>query len=443
MNTHKNKSVTIIGLGLAGSFLAILFAKRGYRVTIYERLAKKDVCDVASKRSYNIVLFGYGIEMLKQAGVWNDIKPHLLPLKGSMTYIPDDPYPIVTLTDPKKIPYFTVSRARLADLLLTQAIKQAQVDVRFETAVRSVDRHNKTLVVENLKSKKVTTIPGEVVIGADGINSLIRTFIQQGQQTNHLQEYADWNYKQFLLSPALVKKLTLDSQFVHAWTQKEAFVILHPDSNGALGALLVYPKQVSLQSSQSIHTFFTKHFPAFMPALKEITTILLANPEGNFATVHTDPWYYKDWIALVGDAAHGFYPFFGQGTSAAFGDCMQLIRLLDKYGPDWSKIFPEYQRLRKSHMDALGELSKEALLRYLRYKKADYHAIYDKLESMAYRFFPTLLVPPLAQSITADPAHAATHRENYLKQKHRARLLGVPIVVHTLTALISLGKRMR
>ena len=44
-------------------------------------------------------------------------------------------------------------------------------------------------------------------------------------------------------------------------------------------------------------------------------------------------------MAIIGDAAHGFYPFFGQGVSAAFGDCMELVKLVDRYGTNWEKFF--------------------------------------------------------------------------------------------------------
>ena len=40
------------------------------------------------------------------------------------------------------------------------------------------------------------------------------------------------------------------------------------------------------------------------------------------------PWYYKDECLLIGDAAHGIIPFFGQGMNCAFEDCRILDGLL-------------------------------------------------------------------------------------------------------------------
>lgn len=446
MSANKKDTITIIGSGLAGSFLATLLSERGYTVEVYERLARKDICDNASKRSYNIVLFGYGIEILKKTGLWKDIKPHLMPLKGSVTHISKETKPIIFLTDEKKSPYFTISRALLADILMKKAEKHAKVTFHYESELLSIDRHERTILVQNTKTKKTTTVACDVIIGTDGANSLVRSFMQQGLESHHTQEYASWSYKQFLLSPNMVEKLHLEKKFVHVWTQKNAFIILHPDHDDSLAALLVYPKGKdahALTTQSAIKKFFTANFPELIPALVEISPALLENPDGNFATIHTEPWYYKNFITIAGDAAHGFYPFFGQGTSAAFGDCMELVKLIDAHGTNWEKVFPKYQKERKKNTDALGELSKEALLKYLRDKKADYEAIYDRLELTMYRLFPKFIYPPLSMTIPTDPGHAAMHREQYLKQKKIAKNFGIPFLVSLLADTVNFYEQLK
>jgi len=439
---HQTKQkITIIGSGLAGCFLAVLLVRRGYRVDIYEKLDKKDISDIASKRSYNIVLFGYGITLLKEAGLWNGIKPYLFSLKGTVTHIGLNPKPVTDLVNQEKMPYYTITRARLADILLKETTHNSLVTIHYNTTLLSVDRYNKSIVIQNVKDKKITTVLCDVIIGADGANSLVRSFLQQGQQATHTQEYSTWTYKQFILSPDIVEKLNLEKEFVHIWTQKNTFITMHPDSSNALGSMLVFPKNdfsQMLDSKQGINVFFKKNFPDLLPAIDEIISSILESPDGNFATIQTNPWYYKNFIAIIGDAAHGFYPFFGQGTSAAFDDCIEIIKLLDKYGPDWGKIFPLYQNKRKKHTDVLGDLSKEVILKYLRYKKGDFEAIYDKLENEAYKFLPKFIQPPLSQSIIADPAHAAYYKEKYLKQKKVSKKTGISILVASLVGLVTL-----
>jgi len=436
MGKKKIDKITIIGSGLAGSFLAFLLAKKGYTIDIYERLAKENIFDEASKRSYNIVLFGYGITVLKEAGLWEVIEPYLLPLNGSITYIANEKEPIVTRTDPKKTPYFTISRALVAKILLEQAAKNSSVTIHYNTTLLSIDRHTKSFVVQQTKTQKIQSITTDLIIGADGAHSLIRSFLQLGQETHTRQEYAPWTYRQFILSPEMVKKLALEEKFVHIWTQKKSFIILHPDKNGFMIALFVFPQKQSLKSAQEIKEFFTENFPKFSSAYSEIIPSLLTSPNGSFVTIYADPWYYKDFVAIIGDAAHGFYPFFGQGTSAAFGDVMKLIELIDENKSNWEEIFRLYQEQRKRHTDALADLSKDALLTYFRDKKADKNAVYDRLETIAHHLFPRIIYPPVSLTITSDPIHAADHREKSLKQQQIAQRVGISLLITLLINIL-------
>lgn len=349
-----------------------------------------------------------------------------------MTHIANTKKPILSFAN-KDMPYFTITRATLVDILLKQATKNNLVTVHYETELLSIDRYQKTIVVQHTKTREIKSIKCDVIIGADGANSLVRPFLQQGQHTHHMQEFASWSYKQFILSPKMVKQLNLDESFVHSWTQKNSFITLHPNSKKELGAMLVFQKNEinsqQMETKKGIEIFFQQNFPDFLPLIDDIAKQILGNPPGNFATIHTDPWYYKDFITVIGDAAHGFYPFFGQGTTAAFSDCIIIIELIDTYGSDWQKIFSVYQEMRKKHVDTIGDLSKEVLHKYLRDKKIDNEAIYDKLELMAYNFFPTIVNKPLSQAIITDPIHAADYREIDLKRRKRAKRFGISLFI--------------
>ena len=37
-----------------------------------------------------------------------------------------------------------------------------------------------------------------------------------------------------------------------------------------------------------------------------------SNPVGLLGTVKCQPWFYKDKVLLIGDAAHAIVPFYGQ-----------------------------------------------------------------------------------------------------------------------------------
>lgn len=438
--SKQTKTITIIGSGLAGSFLAILLANRGYKVEIYEKLSQIEICDANSKRSYNITFRTNGTEMLKKAGLWDVLQPSLLPLKGAYTQLSKNTKPIISLIHDKKVQYLAISRADLLNIMLKKISQNPLISIHFQTSLLSIDRYEKIMYVQNESTKKITAVPCDIIIGADGINSSVRLFMQQGQDTRHRQEYSPGGYKQFTISKDEVKILGLRADLAHTWSAKGKFILAFPNSDGSLASLLIYPNNkeafASLQSVEVVKKLIEEDFPLLLPLHKTLAEQIITNPIGSFITVHTDPWFYKDFITLVGDAAHGFYPFFGQGTTAAFGDCMQLVEIIDAYAPDWTKIFSFYQETRKRHMDALGELSKEGLLRYMRNKRGDYHAIYDKLESVGHDLFPKNIVPPIFQSVTDDPGQSADFVARHQKQRRIAKRLGVSLAVTVLATVI-------
>lgn len=434
--------ITIIGSGLAGSFLAVLFAKRGYTVDIYERFSKEEIFDSNAKRSYNITFYGQGIAIIKQAGIWDIIKPQLYQLSGGSTQLSKYSKPILTSINNEKSNYFATSRSALIALLIQHAASFPHVTFHFNTALVAIDRYKKTMVVQNMQTQKIDTIATPVIIGADGTNSLVRPFMQQGQNTTHTQEYSHGGYRQFVITKEQVEKLELKNNIAYTWSAKNKFILAFPNRDKSLSALLIYPDNKdafkTFHTTKIIKEFIANDFPLFLPIANDLAEQILANPTGIFATIHTDPWYYKDFITLVGDAAHGFYPFFGQGTSAAFADCMQLITLVDKYGPSWDTIFPLYQNDRKIHMDALGELSKKGIYRYARHKRADYSVIYETLESLAHSFIPKLIQAPIYRPVMSDPAHTAFHVEKHTRQRKIAKRLGIPVLVTAVTGCVAL-----
>jgi kynurenine 3-monooxygenase len=74
-------------------------------------------------------------------------------------------------------------------------------------------------------------------------------------------------------------------------------------------------------------------------------------------TIRCAPWYYRDKICLLGDAAHAVVPFYGQGMNAAFEDCVVLDECLDRSADNRECAFAEYFERRKENADALADLA--------------------------------------------------------------------------------------
>lgn len=447
MSDKKNQTIAIIGAGLTGCFLAILLGKQGYNVELYERLSKNEVLDTNTKRSYNITFRTYGIELLKKAGIWEELQPFFLPLKGAFTQLSRNSKPIVSLLDNDKMLYLSISRSDLLKVLIKHLTDIPLISTHFDSALLSIDRYEKKFVIQNEKTKTLKTVSCNIIIGADGANSLVRTFMQQGQHSKHTQEYSPGGYKQFSISKQNVKTLNLRDDIAYTWSADKKFILAFPNLDGSLSSLLVYPKDraafSTLKNESSIKQLFKNEFPFILPIQDQIINELLENPVGTFVTIHTDPWYYKDFITLVGDAAHGFYPFFGQGTTAGFSDSIALAKLIESYGSDWKKIFQFYQKYQKKHMDELGELSKNALMLYARNKRADYEVIYNTLENIGHHFFPSFIKPPVFQQVTDNLEKTADYVAVHDKQRRIAKVIGVSFLVVLLTGTVNIFEKFK
>ena len=81
----RNK-ITLIGAGLAGPLMGVLLSKKGYSVDIYESRQDMRRFKLSAGRSINLALSSRGIAALKEVGIFNKIKPWLIPMSGRMIH---------------------------------------------------------------------------------------------------------------------------------------------------------------------------------------------------------------------------------------------------------------------------------------------------------------------------------------------------------------------
>ena len=84
--TGKTETITLIGAGLNGPLLALGLVKRGFRVEIYERRPDMRRVRISAGRSINLALSTRGIHALAEAGLWNDMRRIVIPMKGRMMH---------------------------------------------------------------------------------------------------------------------------------------------------------------------------------------------------------------------------------------------------------------------------------------------------------------------------------------------------------------------
>jgi len=113
----------------------------------------------------------------------------------------------------------------------------------------------------------------------------------------------------------------------------------------------------STKTDNDVRRFFDEEFPDAVPLMPTLLEDFRQNPTGSLVTVRCAPWYYRDKVCLLGDAAHAVVPFYGQGMNAAFEDCVVLDECLKKFPDDRERAFAEYFECRKENADALADLA--------------------------------------------------------------------------------------
>lgn len=139
-------------------------------------------------------------------------------------------------------------------------------------------------------------------------------------------------------------------------------MIALPNPDGSFTCTLFWEFQgprsfATTTTDDEVRRFFEEEFPDAVPLMPTLIEDFRQNPTGSLVTVRCAPWFYRDKVCLVGDAAHAVVPFYGQGMNAAFEDCVVLDECLENSSADREHAFAEYFSRRKENADALADLA--------------------------------------------------------------------------------------
>jgi kynurenine 3-monooxygenase len=201
------------------------------------------------------------------------------------------------------------------------------------------------------------------VIGVDGAFSAVRQAMQKRLPDFQYDEsYLAHGYKELTIPPAPDGSWRMEKEALHIWPRKSFMMIALPNPDGSFTCTLFWefkgPRSFETTTSDDdIRRFFEEEFPDAVPLMPTLLEDYRENPTGSLVTIRCSPWYYKDKVALVGDAAHAVVPFYGQGMNAAFEDCVVLDECLAHFPADRERAFAQYFDRRKENADALADLA--------------------------------------------------------------------------------------
>ncbi|HEY0702376.1 MAG TPA: NAD(P)/FAD-dependent oxidoreductase [Candidatus Acidoferrales bacterium] len=389
--------IALVGAGLTGPLLAVSLARRGFKVDIYERRPDMRTVQMRAGRSINLAISTRGIHALREAGLWDDLRPIVIPMKGRRMHAVDGKISFQPYGKDENEVINSISRGDL-NIALINAAEALGVGFHFEKRCVSVDSAGPALLIRDERSGAETSIDASIVIGTDGSASAIRTEILNSSQPNFSEEFLDYGYKELTISAGADGSHVLDPNALHIWPRGSYMLIALPNPDGTFGCILFLPFEgensfAKIDTGESVREFFTSHFCDAVPLIPHLTEQFFANPTGSMVTVKCQPWHRNGKVLILGDAAHAIVPFFGQGMNCAFEDCTVFLELLDRHGPDWPLIFQEFEAARKINTDAIADLANDNFVE-MRDRVGDPRFLLRKrVELLLEARFPRVFVP--------------------------------------------------
>lgn len=353
------KRITIIGAGLAGTLCSLYLARRGYTIDLFESRSDIRNSPVDYGRSINLALSCRGITGLNAMGLMDEVNHIMVPMRaraihevnGEVHYQPFGRHADEHIN--------AISRTDLNALLLNKAEQSQKIHLHFDMKLLKLDIHNKKLLFE-MNDGSTVEYSYQLLIGADGAPSHVRDSLKNEGIVEASREFLSHGYKELSIS----KKHTVGMarEHLHLWPRDSFMLLGNPNPDDSITGSLFLANEgkdsfATLDNEERLFSFFKKEFPDAYSAMPDLASEFFGNPTGYMSTIKCTPWYYRDECLLIGDAAHGIIPFFGQGMNSAFEDCRILDELLDQYKDDWSRVMPAFYEQRKVNTDAVARMS--------------------------------------------------------------------------------------
>jgi kynurenine 3-monooxygenase len=256
----NKRSVTILGAGLVGSVLAVLLRKRGYEVTIYERRPDMRQEAIGAGRSINLAMSNRGWKALELAGLREDIEAIAIPMPGRFLHQEDGSSAFQSYGKNGEAIY-SVSRGELNKKLMDLAESNG-VTIQFNQRCTRVDTATNTIFLqeENGTTKEIKC---DLLFGADGAFSSLRTAMAFNDRTNFSQFYIEAGYKELNIPAGPNGEWLIEKNALHIWPRHNYMMIALPNVDGSFTCTLFFPFEgepsfESIKTEEEVRTFFNK-----------------------------------------------------------------------------------------------------------------------------------------------------------------------------------------
>jgi 2-polyprenyl-6-methoxyphenol hydroxylase-like FAD-dependent oxidoreductase len=341
--------VLIVGGGIGGLSSAIALTARGIDVELVEQNPKWDVYGVG------IIQPGNAIRALDQLGLIEGALGAGFAMDGDRfhladgTVIADNEFPRIAGPDYPGLNGIT--RVKLHELL-TGAVKRSGTLVKLGVTISELEQDELGVDVRFTDGSAGRY---DLVIGADGVYSLIRTLVFPEEPAPRYTGQAVWRYN--LPRPEEVTKL-----WMFAGRDSKAGVV--PLASDLMYLLLIEtpggdtpPRPDPERLAETLR----EKLEGFGGIIAELKDQITDSSQVVYRPIETvaisRPWQ-RGRVALIGDAAHATSPHVGQGAAMALEDSIVLAEELVK-SDDLGTAFDGFGERRYERVKTIVDISEQ------------------------------------------------------------------------------------
>ena len=354
--------LAIAGAGLAGSLLALLLARRGHAVDVYDWRADPRRSGFAGGRSINLALAERGMQALRLAGLEREVLDQAVMMRGRMVHAHDGGTNLLRYGRDDSEVIWSVHRGRL-NLTCIEAAERAGAKLHFGQRLDDVDFDARRLALKDEADGTLRHAAFSHLLGADGAGSAVRRAMAARVDLDERFEPLGHGYKELEVPPGANGRWLLEPNALHIWPRGHYMCIALPNAERTFTVTLFLPNEgdpsfATVSTPAEAAALFARDFPDLVPVVPDLAADFAANPVGLLGTLRLARWRVGDAALLLGDAAHAIVPFHGQGMNCAFEDCSALDALFAR-GGDVGSIFEEFEATRRPDCEAIADMALE------------------------------------------------------------------------------------
>lgn len=338
--SHAVPRVAVLGAGIGGLAAAAFLHREGLAATVYEQAPR------LGEVGAGLVVAPNAARQLRKLGVLGAFRERAVQLKAGWEFRRWEDGTILTAEDLaascEKLYGEETYTAHRADLLSAIASKVPANRIRLGHKAVDVDCRGDAL---RLTFADGTSCDADVLIGADGVHSLVRDALVGPSPATYSGICAFRALVPAERAPAFARR---PAQTL--WIGPDHHLVHYPVSAGEHVNLVAFAPagDFTLESWSARATVeeFLAEFDGWDARLVDL--IQASGTPGRWALVDREPLtrWSQHGATLLGDAAHPMFPFFAQGAAQAIEDAAVLARCLAEGVGDPVAALRRYEQVR-------------------------------------------------------------------------------------------------